>query len=71
MTDEMENLIAKLRELEEQAGHAVHELPKGLTSSRIVHMRILARYIRMRLEGRTALAPDPLPDELRKGGRPY
>ena len=67
MTDEMANLIDKLRELEEQAWYAVHELPEGLTSSRIVHIRILARYIRMSLEGRAARSPEPLPEELRKG----
>jgi hypothetical protein len=70
MTDEMENLIGKLREIEEQAGHAVHEVPQGLTNGRIAHIRILARYVRMRLEGRAVAPPEPLPEELRKGKRP-
>jgi hypothetical protein len=70
MTDEMENLIGKLREIEEQAGNAVHEVPQGLTNGRIAHIRILARCVRMRLEGRAVAPPEPLPEELRKGKRP-
>jgi hypothetical protein len=69
MTDEMENLAAKLLEIEEQAAHAVRELPLSLTSSRMMHIRILARYVRMRLEGRAVTAPEALPEELRKGER--
>jgi len=70
MTDEIENLVGKLREIEEQAEHAAREVPQGLVNSRINHIRILARYVRMRLEGRTVAAPDPLPEEPRKGKRP-
>jgi len=55
---------------EEQAGHAVHEVPQGLTNGRIAHIRILARCVRMRLEGRAVAPPEPLPEELRKGKRP-
>ena len=70
MTDEMENLVGKLREIEEQAGHAAHEAGQGLTGGRINHIRILARYVRMRLEGRPVAPPDPLPEELSKDKRP-
>jgi hypothetical protein len=70
MTDEMGNLVGKLREIEEQAEHAAREAPQGLVNSRINHIRILARYVRMRLEGRAIAPPDPLPEEPRKGKRP-
>ena len=68
MTDE--SLISKLREIEEQCAHALAEIPTGLTYSRIRHVRILARFIRMRLEGQSVGPIESLPEELRTGERP-
>lgn len=70
MADETENVVNKLREIEEQAAHALAELPPGLTNSRIRHIRTLAKFIRMRLQGQAIGPIEPLPEELRTGERP-
>jgi hypothetical protein len=70
MPDETENLTNKLREIEEQCSHALAEIPTGLTNSRIRHVYTLAKFIRMRLEGRPVGPVESLPEELRTGERP-
>lgn len=59
------SLIAKLVEIEEQAGVAINEIPKSLTASRLAHIRILARFVRMRLQGEPVADVEPMPEPLR------
>jgi hypothetical protein len=47
----LDNLIAKVRDMEEQLSMAQLETtPQSLLAGRIQHLRILASYVRMRLE---------------------
>lgn len=64
------NLIAKLVEMEEQARVAIDEVPKGLTASRLVHIRILARFVRMRLQGQPVADVEPMQERLRDPASP-
>jgi hypothetical protein len=50
MPAEAEDLIGKLREIEEQASFAMQEIPRGLTHGRVHHILILARFIRLKLQ---------------------
>lgn len=73
MADEAENLINKLREIEEQCAHALTEIPHGLTHSRVRHISTLAKFIRMRLDGQTIAAVEPMREDaqqLPSGKRP-
>lgn len=70
MAAEAENLVVKLREIEEQANLAMQEIPHGLTYSRVQHILILARFVRMRLQGEPVAPVEALPEILRKGSNP-
>jgi len=61
--------VGKLHEIEEQANFALSEIPQGLTSSRIRHILILARFIRMRLQGQQVAPVEALPENLRKANK--
>jgi len=67
--EDTENLVGKLREIEEQANLALAEIPQGLTNSRVHHILILARFIRMRLQGQQVAPVEALPESLRKVGK--
>jgi hypothetical protein len=63
--EELARLVPKLREIEEQATFALSEIPRGLTHSRVNHILILARFMRMKLEGRDVAPVEALPETLR------
>lgn len=51
MQDDLQNLIGKLREIEEQVTMALSEASCGsLLESRLRHVVILAKYVRMGIE---------------------
>jgi hypothetical protein len=71
MNEERENFIKKLREIEEQAAQALKELPEGLTCSRVRHIRTLARFMRMQMEGLFVAPLEPISDnDTRLGEQP-
>jgi len=61
--EDVKNLTQKLREIEEQCAEAMREIPPGLTHSRIRHVRTLAQFCRMALEGQPVSPVASLRDE--------
>ena len=56
-----EELVAKLRQIEEQARLTLEEFPKSLTRERQRMIIALAKYIRAELEDRTPAPGEPFP----------
>lgn len=56
-----EELVAKLRQIEEQARLTLEEFPKSLTRERQRMIIALAKYIRTELEDRTPTPGEPFP----------
>ena len=50
MTEERDDFVAKLQQIEEQANMALVDLPPGLTRDRVQHIAIVARMLRYRLD---------------------
>ena len=49
---------------------ALQDIPHGLTHSRVQHILISARFVRMRLQGEPVAPVEALPEILRKGSNP-
>lgn len=64
MADDVADVIAKLREIEQQAFNTFLEVPpNSIAYSRLRHIGRVARYARMKLEGVKVRAQDFLPTE--------
>jgi len=50
MTEERDDFVEKLQQIEEQANMALVDLPAGLTRDRVQHIAIVARMLRYRLD---------------------
>ena len=72
MGDEIDNLVKKLRDIEEQARMIQAEVPmQGLPLIRLRQIIVLAKYVRLRMEGQSAafdslLQSEPSGDPARK-----
>jgi hypothetical protein len=71
VNDEIDNLVSKLREIEEQASFAGLEVPsQGLTSARLRQIVILAKFVRLRLQGQNVAMESLTPNDTLKPGTP-
>ena len=60
MTEEQDEVTAKLREIEEQTGRLLEESAQyggGLSRSRVIHIQNLAKYLRSVIGTKLVLVP--------------